>query len=294
MASRRGGLRAPSGGCSKARAARGQLRLHGTACGRGHPWIGPIGVPWRSPRKLRPVISREDGAGRARPRSARRARGRGCRGRALQGPRRAARRVAAVLSRVPDAQLTSSSATAMTARLKSRLAWHHPSVIFTGFVSDAVLETLYAAAAFAMPSATRARPHYLEAWLMAFRASAPCADAATEVTTTAPRNIWSISPMPATGGPDRPCSPTRPRLEMGARGLARWQRRFTYDQFRDASCRWCSRRSAAGSPRPGAWCQPRDGAVRPRRRLVLQWVAIWFIAAAFVCAVGEPTKAWAY
>jgi glycosyltransferase involved in cell wall biosynthesis len=23
------------------------------------------------------------------------------------------------------------------------------------------------------------------------------------------------------------------RLEMGARGLARWQRRFTYDQFRD-------------------------------------------------------------
>jgi phosphatidylinositol alpha-1,6-mannosyltransferase len=145
----------------------------------------------------------------------------------------------AVRSRVPDAQLVFVGDGDDAARLKGRAAGlaSPESVVFTGFVSDALLETLYRrAAAFAMPSRDEGLGLvYLEAMAHGLPCIGSVHDAATEVIDDGVTG-YLVDQSDATQLADRIGAlliDEATRLEMGARGLARWQRRFTYDQFRD-------------------------------------------------------------
>lgn len=144
-----------------------------------------------------------------------------------------------VLASVPDAQLVFVGAGDDVVRLKARAAGlaSPESVIFTGFVTDAVLDVLYRrAAVFAMPSRDEGLGLvYLEAMAHGLPCIGSLQDAATEViddgvtgylvdqadTAALANRIGTLLTDEAT------------RRAMGARGFARWQRRFTYDQFRD-------------------------------------------------------------
>jgi phosphatidylinositol alpha-1,6-mannosyltransferase len=145
----------------------------------------------------------------------------------------------AVLARVPDAQLVFVGDGDDVARLKAR-AGQLPvpgSVIFTGFVSDATLGGLYRRAAiFAMPSRDEGLGLvYLEAMARGLPCIGSVHDAATEVIDDGVTGY--LVDQADTGGLaeriGRLLGDEALRLSMGARGLARWQRRFAYDQFRE-------------------------------------------------------------
>jgi phosphatidylinositol alpha-1,6-mannosyltransferase len=145
----------------------------------------------------------------------------------------------AVLARVPDAQLVFVGEGDDVARLKARAArvTSPESVLFTGFVSEAALDALYRrAAVFAMPSRDEGLGLvYLEAMAHGLPCIGSVHDAAAEVIDDGVTG-YLVDQSNAAQLADRIgalLADEAMRLEMGARGLARGQRRFTYGQFRD-------------------------------------------------------------
>jgi phosphatidylinositol alpha-1,6-mannosyltransferase len=144
----------------------------------------------------------------------------------------------AVLSRVPDAQLVLVGEGDDVARLKARAArvTSPESVMFTGFVTDATLDTLYRrAAVFAMPSRDEGLGLvYLEAMAHGLPCIGSVHDAATEVIDDGVTG-YLVDQSSGAQLADRIgtlLTDEAKRLQMGARGLARCQGHFTYDQFR--------------------------------------------------------------
>jgi phosphatidylinositol alpha-1,6-mannosyltransferase len=143
-----------------------------------------------------------------------------------------------VLSRVPDAQLVLVGEGDDVARLKARAArvTSPESVMFTGFVTDATLDTLYRrAAVFAMPSRDEGLGlGYLEAMAHGLPCIGSVHDAATEVIDDGVTG-YLVDQSSGAQLADRIgtlLTDEAKRLQMGARGLARCQGHFTYDQFR--------------------------------------------------------------
>ena len=211
---------------------------------QAHPWIGPIAA---CPLALAPVDQRrfaidEKAADAEAPRL-------GSHAVLVVARMSAAERYKghdelldawpAVLARIPDAQLIFVGDGDDADRLKAR-ARQVPSpesVIFTGFVSDAVLDRLYRrASVFAMPSRDEGLGLvYLEAMAHGLACIGSVHDAATEVIEDGVTG-YLVDQADTARLAERLGTlllDDALRLEMGARGLARWQRRFAYDQFRE-------------------------------------------------------------
>jgi phosphatidylinositol alpha-1,6-mannosyltransferase len=204
-----------------------------------HPWIGPIHVcplamsgrapnaeapgdlPWPLGRHVVLVV------------------GRMMAGERYKGHDQLLEAWSMIVARVPDAQLLLAGTGDDVSRVRAKAAalGHEPSVIATGFVTDAVLAALYErAAVFAMPSRDEGFGLvYLEAMARRLPCIGSVHDASGEVIDDGATGFL-VDQADRTALADRVVRLLQHeglRAEMGARGRERLLRHFAYPQFRD-------------------------------------------------------------